>query len=51
MQTKERPIASDSKNDGLFHRRLAPNFQKIEQDYKKADLTYKQVENLIKRSK
>ena len=31
MQTKERPIASDSKNDGLFHRILAPKFQKIEQ--------------------
>ena len=51
MQTKKHPIASDSKHDGLFHMWLIPNLQKIEQDYKKEDLAYKQVENLIKRSK
>ena len=51
MQTKKCPIASDSKHDGLFHRWLIPNLQRIEQDYKKEDLTYKQVEKLIKRSK
>ena len=46
MQTKKRPIASDSKHDGLFHKWLTPNLQRIEQDYKKVDITYKQVEKL-----
>ena len=60
MQTKKCPIASDSKHNSLFHRWLTPNLQRIEQDYKKEDLTYtndftsrklnkeKQIENLIK---
>ena len=46
MQTKKCPIASDSKHDGLFHRGLIPNLQRIEQDYKKVDITYEQVEYL-----
>ena len=51
MQTKKCPIANDSKHDGLFHRWLTLNLQRIEKDYKQADLTYQQVENLIKRNK
>ena len=46
MQTKKCPIASDSKHDGLFHKWLTPNLQRIEQDYKKVDITYEQVEYL-----
>ena len=51
MHTNKCPIASDSKHDGLFHRWITPNLQRIKQDYKKEDLTYKHIEKSIKRSK
>ena len=48
MQGKKCPVTGDSKDDYLFHKWRTFDLSKKEPEYKEKNLTYKQVENLIK---
>ena len=51
MQAKECPVTADSKHDYLFHKRRTSDLSNKELEYKEKNLTYKQVENLIKEAR
>ena len=48
MQAKKCPVTGDSKHDYLFHKQRTSDLSNKEPEYKEKNLTYKQVENLIK---
>ena len=48
MQAKTCPITGDSKHDYLFHKRRTFDLSNKDPEYKEKNLTYKQVEKLIK---
>ena len=48
MQAKECQIIGDSKHDYLFHKRRNFYLSNKDLEYKEKNLTYKQVEKLIK---
>ena len=48
MQKKKCPVTSNSKHDYLFHKRRTSDLSNKESKYKEKNLTYKQVEKLIK---
>ena len=48
MQAKKCPVTCDSKHDYLFHKRRTSDLSNKEPEYKENNLTYKQVEHLIK---
>ena len=50
MQAKKCTFTGDIKHDYLFHKQMNYDLSNKEPEYKEKNLTYKQVENLIKES-